>query len=422
MEKLLTVSIAAYNVELFLETTLHSLEGSTELLDKIEILIINDGSTDETVHIAEKWEKRYPDTYKVVTKENGGHGSTLNYAIQNARGKYLRMLDGDDWYDTDAFESFVRMLTHTNADLVLTPYKRIYVPDGHVEIVNRHSLQCNQEYIMSNGTFTLLENPHAAELTVKTSLLRKNRVRITEHCCYTDDMLVFFASLFSKTVIKYENNVYQYRIGIQGQSVSDEGRLHHWRDGSRVVKDILRETAPYICTYSQEKRQFVYRILCNTLSFQYNTLLLIEDIDKVKKMADELSKTIEYYNGEFSDYLMQHCIWKRFLENLLFLIPHQYLKDKRNAVVVFGAGKTGEKAVRVLLKENITVIAVLDNQEDKWGTECQGVPIVSPQNGILEKEALYFIAVLHGADTVQIQLRSMGIQDKDIVNPFSRER
>ena len=97
--KVLSVVIPAYNMEKYIKQTLDSLI-CDEYMDKLEVLVIDDGSKDDTAAIAKTYEDRYPGTFRVISKENGGHGSALNKGIELATGKYYRPLDADDWVDT----------------------------------------------------------------------------------------------------------------------------------------------------------------------------------------------------------------------------------------------------------------------------------------------------------------------------------
>ena len=124
MEKLLTISVAAYNVEQYLEQTLASLNDS-RFLDDIEVLVVDDGSKDGTKDIALKYQAMAPDTFRYVGKENGGHGSTINMGMKLATGKYFRVLDGDDWVDTNGFARYIEALSSSDADLVLTQLVRV---------------------------------------------------------------------------------------------------------------------------------------------------------------------------------------------------------------------------------------------------------------------------------------------------------
>ena len=101
MPKILTVTIPAYNVEKYMDEVLPTfLEES--ILNKIEILIVNDGSKDGTSKKGKQYEQQYPAVIRLIDKENGGHGSTINKGIELATGKYFKVVDGDDWVDTHA--------------------------------------------------------------------------------------------------------------------------------------------------------------------------------------------------------------------------------------------------------------------------------------------------------------------------------
>ena len=80
------------------------------ILKDIEVLVVNDGSTDNSLTIAEEYAARFPDSYRVITKENGGHGSGINCGIQNASGFYFKVVDADDWVDQKSFCHLVEML------------------------------------------------------------------------------------------------------------------------------------------------------------------------------------------------------------------------------------------------------------------------------------------------------------------------
>ena len=125
MGKILTIVVPTYNAEKYLRDNLESFE-IPELMQDIEVLIINDGSTDHSVDIAREYEARYPDTYRVITKENGGHGSGVNCGIAHARGTYFKVVDADDWVGKDAFVSLVKTLKATDADVVYSGFLWTY--------------------------------------------------------------------------------------------------------------------------------------------------------------------------------------------------------------------------------------------------------------------------------------------------------
>ena len=124
-EKILTVTIPSYNVEAYLEDCLESFVNS-EVMDDIEVLIVNDGSSDNTVKIAQRYVDKYENTFRLINKENGGHGSTINTGVREAKGKYFKVVDGDDWVDTRSFIHLVKVLLIQNIiRITLRSYRNI---------------------------------------------------------------------------------------------------------------------------------------------------------------------------------------------------------------------------------------------------------------------------------------------------------
>ncbi len=236
MGKLLTVSIAAYNVEKYIRETLDSF--ITDSMDKIEVLIVDDGGKDSTAAIAEEYEKKYPDTFRLIRKENGGWGSTVNTGIDNAHGKYFKLLDGDDYFDKNGLEKLVSSLAEVDADLIYTNYKTFI--DGTQEYTDI----CFPEGICKGKTVPIdqvdMKFPmrmHAC--TFSTELLKKSKVRITEHTFYTDLEFITKGLVNTRTVCFLDISVYMYRLGMDSQSVSNEGYRRHREDHERVLKCLL---------------------------------------------------------------------------------------------------------------------------------------------------------------------------------------
>ena len=127
--KILTVIVPVYNTEKYIKRCLDSLDNK-EINDKLEVLVVSDGSKDNAINIAKEYSKRLPDTFKIIEKENGGHGSTINKGLELATGKYFRVLDSDDWVDNVNFVEFVKRLEDQDADLVVTDYSKEFIYEG----------------------------------------------------------------------------------------------------------------------------------------------------------------------------------------------------------------------------------------------------------------------------------------------------
>ena len=119
MEKLLTIVVPAYNMEKYLSYCLDSLCVNQ---DNLEVLVINDGSKDTTSDIAHQYMEQYPHIFRVIDKANGNYGSCVNRGLTEAKGKYIKILDADDSFDTENFKDFLAFLEKTDADLVLSDF------------------------------------------------------------------------------------------------------------------------------------------------------------------------------------------------------------------------------------------------------------------------------------------------------------
>src|SRR5574344_1213565 len=116
MNKILTIIIPTYNMEKYLRRCLDSLIIDEEGMKQLEVLVINDGSKDSSSQIAHEYQDKYPDMFRVIDKENGGHGSCCNVGLREAKGKYIRFLDSDDWFDQKNFPKFIELLQALDVD------------------------------------------------------------------------------------------------------------------------------------------------------------------------------------------------------------------------------------------------------------------------------------------------------------------
>lgn len=234
-KKLLTVSVAAYNVENTLGNAVESCMVSDS--SAIEVIIVNDGSTDDTLAVANALHDRYPDVVRVIDKSNGGYGSTINRSIQEARGKYYRYLDGDDWFDKDAFERYIEVLSGRNEDMIVTPYLQVY-EDG-TDSVLRDPFPNLQE-----GPYRFQDLPAdnlaiACSIAYRTEKLRKSGFMMSEGCYYADTEYANLPLSCMRSIYISHSPIYQYRLGYAGQSVSSDSIERHYNDLLRVRERIF---------------------------------------------------------------------------------------------------------------------------------------------------------------------------------------
>lgn len=270
--KVLTVSVAAFNVQDYIEECLRPFTQESAA-ERCEVLIIDDGATDKTYEIAERFEKEFPKTFKVIHKENGGWGSTVNCGIQLASGKYFKQLDGDDYFDIKGLISFLDALQKTESDIVLSPFVT-FVSDtkqvvGKKEPSEKFKTDTYKEYNLNELNQSVNIAMH--QCAFKTSILKNNNISLLEHAFYTDVELVIKALCSSNTVTFVPMTVYCYRTQRAGQSMSIDGISKHYKEHEQVVFRIaafLREkkNAPgygLACKRFKSMIIFQYRIYSN---------------------------------------------------------------------------------------------------------------------------------------------------------------
>lgn len=236
--KTLSVSIAAYNIEKYIDNTLKNL-CKQDVIDDLEIIIVNDGSKDNTITIAREYQRKYPDSVKVIDKENGGYGSTINASLPVAEGKYYKLLDGDDWYDYDNLKKLLTFLKSSNIDLVVTPHIQVIDETGE-EIETK---PFNDEYLnkqISYKTYPIGQRICMHQACFKTSTIQSENIKISEHCFYTDVEYLLKCMSKCDTIEYVDYPVYMYRIGLDEQSMSVEGMKKHYKDATTSYKELIR--------------------------------------------------------------------------------------------------------------------------------------------------------------------------------------
>ena len=252
MEKLLTVVVPSYNVAQYLPQTLESFCISKQYLEKIEILIVDDGSKDDTAKIGREYERQYPGVYRVISKENGGHGSTINRGIKEGIGKYFKVVDGDDWVDTQGFENMVKQLETCDCDFVITNYYEVNDQKKKKTGKSFEVLQKDKSMDLEDVIDKIQIPMHA--LTIKTDILKKNSIRLDENCFYVDVEYVLYPIPFAKDVLYLDEYVYMYRLALATQSVSMAGYQKHMQNHIDVILNLSEFLSKYMKEDGNEKR------------------------------------------------------------------------------------------------------------------------------------------------------------------------
>lgn len=223
MEKILTVVVPTYNMEDYLDRCLSSLIVTKELMAMLEVLVVNDGSKDRSSEIAHSYEAKHPETFKVIDKENGNYGSCINVGIKQASGKYFRILDADDWFDTEDFTLFLKKLSSTDADLIFTDYTECIVGGETIRCYMPESMLENVTYDTSAFlSYALNYYFQMHRMTYRRQVLVDSETVLQEGISYTDTEYCFYPIRKVLTMERFNLSPYQYMVGRLGQSMSDE--------------------------------------------------------------------------------------------------------------------------------------------------------------------------------------------------------
>ena len=306
LNKLLTVSVACYNVEAYLRQTLDSCV-VPEIMDRLEVIVVNDGSEDGTAGVAMEYVRKWPGTFMLINKENGGYGSAFNASLKAASGRYFRLLDGDDWFDSDGLREFMAILEDARDDMIITRFRRVFESDGHTEERDE-----GENIPFVTGTFEELPDDawftmHA--ITYRTSLLRDNGVTITEHCFYTDQEYDLLPLRWVNTVRVAPVTLYCYRIGRSEQSVSLAGLEKHYMEQTAVLKHLY---GVYSGVHQKRTKRecYIYRYFVKRTRFQIRTYLIISVSEQHKR---ELRELVDYLRTN------QPCIYHDLVKQSRFV-------------------------------------------------------------------------------------------------------
>ena len=218
MSKILTVTIPSYNTEKYIDECLPYLIDE-RIISDIEILIVSDGSKDNTVSVAQKWADKYPDSIRVIDKENGGHGSTINRGILEATGKYFKVVDGDDWVVTENFVKLVEFLKKSDVDLINNPYFEHDEVTEEKKLMMELKIPVNQ-IINHDEIIEEIKIPPMHTITYRTSILKDNDIKIDEKMFYVDVEYICYPLPFVKKSVYLDYPVYVYRTNSGTQSMA----------------------------------------------------------------------------------------------------------------------------------------------------------------------------------------------------------
>lgn len=245
--KLLTFTIPCYNSQDYMR---HCIESILPGGEDVEILIVDDGSKDDTAAIADEYAEKYPTIVKAIHQENGGHGEAVNAGIRNATGLYFKVVDSDDWVDWNAYQAILAKLREIAGgsvalDMLLANY--VYEKEGakHKRVMRQTGFPKDQIFTWSDvrhfykGHYILMHS-----VIYRTKLLRECGLELPKHTFYVDNIYVYKPLPHVRTMYYMDVDFYRYFIGREDQSVNEKvmiSRIDQQIRVNKIMIDVMGE-------------------------------------------------------------------------------------------------------------------------------------------------------------------------------------
>lgn len=295
--KLLSITVPCYNSEKYMRKCIDSLLPGGE---DVEILIVDDGSTDATATIADEYAEKYPSIVKAIHKENGGHGSAVNTGIENAAGLYFKVVDSDDWVNEEAYREVLETLTRfvygdETLDMLVTNFvyekqgaKRKKVMNYRTALPQNEVIGWDEVKLFMVGQYILMHS-----VIYRTELLRQCGLHLPEHTFYVDNIFVYQPLPHVKTLYYLNVNFYRYFIGRSDQSVNEAVMIGRIDQQIRVTKLMM---GYYDVTKLQNKKLRRYMTRYLEIMMVVSSILAIrsgtdENMAKKKELWEYVKKT-----------------------------------------------------------------------------------------------------------------------------------
>lgn len=224
--KLISFTVPCYNSYEYMGKCIESLLPGGE---DVEIIIVDDGSVDDTDKVADSYAAHYPDIVKVIHQENGGHGEAVNTGLKNATGLFFKVVDSDDWVDLDAYKEVLKTLKNLTKeqitlDMLITNFVYEKVSDNHQRRMLLSPLFSENEVFGWDGMkrnikgFTILMH----SVIYRTQMLLDCGLVLPKHTFYVDNLFVYIPLPYVKNLYYLNVDFYRYYIGREGQSVNEQ--------------------------------------------------------------------------------------------------------------------------------------------------------------------------------------------------------
>ena len=313
--KLISFAVPCYNSQAYMEKCIDSLLATGD--DDIEIIIIDDGSTDKTAEIADDYELKYPGIVRAVHQTNGGHGKGVNTGLEYASGEFFKVVDSDDWVDRKALESVLtalRMFISSDIplDMLITNYVYEHVQDGKHHTISYSGIFPENRVFGWEDMIRIDPVKYIImhSVTYRTKVLRSSGLKLPEHTFYVDNMVLYNPLPNVKKMYYLNVDFYRYYIGRVDQSVNEKvmiGRLDQQIRVTNMMLDShdinkIKEREPKLAKYKIYYLSIMYTITTTLLALDNTSesdRKFVELWERLKERDIRLYRRIRYFSKAF---------------------------------------------------------------------------------------------------------------------------
>lgn len=290
--KLLTIVVPAYNSQDYLARCLDTLVAGEP--QDVEVIVVDDGSTDGTAALARTYCERYPGTVRLEQKENGGHGSAINRGLAAATGVYFKVVDSDDWLDGPSYGKVLAQLRREASgrgnllDMLICNYVYEYRYNNTQYTVSyRNVLTEGVRFTWDNfPRFRINQLLLMHSIIYRTGLLRECGLRLPEHTFYVDNFYAYQPLPHVKTMLYLDCDLYRYFIGRPDQSVNTANMIRRIDQQLLVTNLMVKSCNVYDDIANKNLRRYMLHYLSMMVTISIIHLILSQDEAKYPKIGE----------------------------------------------------------------------------------------------------------------------------------------
>ncbi len=304
--KKVSVIVPVYNMEKYLIQCMDSLVNQT--LDDIEIIFINDGSSDKSLDLIKEYKKHYSNKIKIIDQENAGISVARNNGIKIATGKYIGFVDSDDFVDLNMFEHLYSEIEKTKSDIVVCNYKKYYQSDDNYININVVK-NINSTNIYEDTTLINSIDYGPCNKLYKKSLF--DGIEFPVNKKYEDLNAILKIFLKANKISKINEFLYFYRINENGETLTVNKRVN---DIVYILSDLIA-----YCKKSEKYNLLEYELRKMCLDKLFYYLILSYQLNDKQYIIDFRKCIIEFLNTNFKSW-KKYFIFKsnfRFITKLI---------------------------------------------------------------------------------------------------------